>query len=179
MLNADKQYTIEDIEALPEGERAELVEGRIIRMTPPDSLHEEIIYELGRRLGNHIHEKKLPCKVLTSNVAVYLFDDSTYLLPDLKVICDPSRLDRKGYHGAPDFVVEVLSPSTQVYDKVTKLNLYMSAGVKEYWIIDPVKRKVHKYVFLPEYDDEMFSFEDDIPVSLCDSFCIHLAALGF
>ena len=178
-LLEERIYTIEDIEALPEGERAELIDGKIYMMAAPESLHEDICVELTTELNLHIREKKLPCKVLSSNTAVYLFDDTDYLLPDLKVICDTSKQDRKGYHGAPDFVVEVLSKSTEAYDKVTKLNLYMNAGVREYWIIDPAKRLVHKYVFIPEFENVTLPFDADVPVSICEDYSINLSSLGF
>ena len=95
------------------------------------------------------------------------------------IICDKSKQDRKGYHGAPDFVVEVLSESTRRYDKTKKLDLYVESGVKEYWIIDPEKRRVHKYVTVPKFDDMTYSFGEDIPVSICEGFSINLSGMGF
>lgn len=66
--------------------------------------------------------------------------------PDISVICDPAKLDDIGCKGAPDFIIEVLSPSTQRHDRVTKFNLYLSAGVREYWIVDPVSKDVQSFV---------------------------------
>ena len=176
----EKLYTIEDIEALPEGVRAELVDGQMYMMAAPTTLHERICTELLTEWNIHIRRSKLPCMVLSSNVAVYLLDDdSKYLLPDLKVICDQSKLDQKGYHGAPDFVAEVLSPATRSYDMVDKLWWYKNASVKEYWIVDPDKREVYRHVFFPQFDFTVFSFDDDIFVSICQGFSINLSQLGF
>ena len=176
---AEGYYTIQDVYDLPDGERAELVNGHLYMMAPPLPYHERICHQLGVELELHIREKKLPCEVLTSNVGIYLFgDDSTYLLPDLKVVCDPSKMYGLGYHGAPDFVVEVASKSTKGYDKVQKSKWYMDAGVKEYWIIDPDKRTVETMVFQPEFNDSLYTFDHDIPVSICPGFCINLSKLG-
>ncbi len=179
-LPDEPYYTIEDIYHLPDGQRAELIDGQIYMMAPPRPAHERLIFRMSRVLDNHIEDMKMPCEVLTSNVGVFLFDsDTTYVLPDLKVICDESRMKDDGYHGAPDFVVEVLSKATEAYDKVEKLALYKKAGVKEYWILDQAKRMVIKYVFIPEFENAIFSFDDDIPVSICDGFSINLGKLGF
>ena len=179
-LSIEPYYTIEDIYRLPEGCRAELVDGQIYLLAPPKPGHERLIFRMSRVLDNHIEEKKLPCEVLTSNVGVFLFeDDQTYVLPDLKVICDKSRMEDDGYHGAPEFVAEVLSDSTEAYDKVEKLAMYKRAGVKEYWILDQVKRIVQKYVFTPKFENTILSFDEDIPVSICDDFSINIGKLGF
>ena len=176
----DRIYTMEDIKALPEGQRAELVDGRIYMMAPPKPDHERMIFQISRRIGNHIEEKNLPCEVLTSNVGVFLFeDDSTYLLPDLKVICDDSKMGDDGYHGAPEFIIEVLSPATKSRDMLQKLHWYWEAGVKEYWMIDIPKRLVYRHVFKPDYEHDIRSFDDDIAVSICPGFSLNLGQMGF
>ena len=177
----ERVYTMEDIKVLPEGQRAELVSGRIYMMAPPKLTHELITAQIFRHLANHIEEKELGCVVLPSNAGVYIPNDAgvDFFLPDVKVVCDPSKLDEDGCKGAPDFIVEVLSKSTKSYDMVQKLHWYMDAGVKEYWIVDPMKRKVHVNVFYPEYDSDTFSFDEDVPVSICPGFSMNLGKMGF
>ena len=110
----DRLYTMADIETLPEGQRAELVDGRIYRMAPPKLMHERIVYQISRRIGNHIEEVGSDCVVLPSDAGVYIPNDAgvDFFQPDVKVVCDPSKLDEDGCKGAPDFIVEVLSKST-------------------------------------------------------------------
>ncbi len=177
----ERIYTMADIEALPEGQRAELVDGRIYMMAPPKVSHDRIVFRMGTVLDQHIMDKRLPCEVFSSNVGVFIENDGgvNFFQPDLKVVCDGSKVGDDGIHGAPDFIVEVLSKSTKAYDMVDKLRWYRDAGVREYWMVDPKKRKVHTHVFIPEYDAETFSFDDDIPVSICPGFSMNLRKMGF
>jgi len=117
-----------------ENERAELIDGRIYMMSAPSLRHQIVLGNLHGQLYSHLRGKN--CKVLLSPFAVRLNDD-TEVQPDLIVVCDPKKLMTTGYKGAPDLIVEILSPSTSRYDKQTKFMLYLRSGVPEYWIIDP------------------------------------------
>ncbi len=173
-------YTIEDIYALPDGRRAELIDGELYMMSPPGRIHQELVYQLGRKVGDCIDAHDGECKVYPTPFAVFLNEDShTYVEPDLSIICDKNKLDDRGCNGAPDWVIEIVSPSSQHMDCLVKLLKYRDAGVREYWIVNPAKRIVLTY-FLegqkPE-DSGQFTFEDDIPVRIYEGFHINIAEL--
>ena len=145
-LPQQKIYTIEDIYALPEGQRAELIDGQIYMMAPPNARHQDIIFSLSRKIADYIDANEGTCKIYLAPYAVFLnADDKDYVEPDISVICDKSKLDDKGCNGAPDWIVEVVSPSTQRMDYIVKLFKYRTAGVREYWIVDPQHRIVSVY----------------------------------
>ena len=98
-------------------------------------------------------------------------DDLNYLEPDISVICDTSKLDENGCHGAPDWVIEIVSPSSKPRDYIKKMLKYGTAGVREYWIVDPDKQTVTVYSF--EKDTmEQYSFGEDIPVGIYEDFAV-------
>ena len=174
-----KEYTIEDIYALPEGVRAELIDGQIYYMGSPGRIHQEIIGELHVEVANYIRSHGGPCKVYESHLAVFLFgDNSTYVEPDLSVVCNPDKLDDRGCVGAPDWIVEVLSPSSGRMDCIVKLIKYRTAGVREYWIVDPKMRTIATYRFSGEEEEEQvefYSFDDKVPCSLFPELQIRLS----
>lgn len=128
-----RTYTTDDIYALPDGKRAELIDGQIYDMTPPDFKHQKIVMELSAAIQEHIKSNHGNCEVLPAPFAVYLnADNRNYVEPDISVICDKSKLDEKGCQGAPDWIIEVVSPSTQQTDYGIKLFKYRTVGVREY-----------------------------------------------
>lgn len=151
-LPKEERYTLADVLTWDEQERAELIDGALVMMAPPSRIHQKISAELGRQLGNYLEGKK--CEVYAAPFAVRLFekagdrpeDVDTLVEPDLSVICDPGKLDDMGCKGAPDLIIEILSPSTQRHDRLTKYNLYQRAGVREYWIVDPAARSIQSFV---------------------------------
>ena len=175
-----KVHTIDEIYALPEGVHAELIDGQIYYMAAPTRQHQEITGEMYLAVANYIKAHGGSCKVYIPPFAVFLFgDDSTYLEPDLTVVCNPDKLDDRGCVGAPDWVVEVLSPSTAKVDCILKMMKYRMAGVREYWIIDPKNRTVTVFLFNAEDEAKeqagIYSFEDRIPCSLYPDLEIRLA----
>ena len=141
-------FTIADIEALPEGERAELIDGEMYMMAPPATIHQRISMDLSVEISNHIRRKGGKCQVYAAPFAVYpKKDDKNYVEPDISVICDSGKLDNKGCHGMPDWVVEIVSPSSQHMDYLKKLVLYKESGGHEYWVIDPQTEMVAVYDF--------------------------------
>ncbi len=142
-LTQEKFHTIDDIQTLPEGQRAELIDGRMYMMAPPNTVHQRISYALARKISDYIDQKKGSCEVLPAPFAVFLTqDDRNYVEPDISVICSKEKIDEKGCNGAPDWIIEVVSPSTQQMDYGIKLFKYRTAGVREYWIVNPLKRTV-------------------------------------
>ena len=171
-----QRYTVEDYWALPEGRRAELIDGELRDIASPNRLHQEIVYELGRSLGDHILDHHGLGKVYPSPFAVNLFaDESTFVEPDISVICDPSKLSDRGCEGAPDLVVEVVSPSSVGMDYVTKLVLYRDAGVREYWICDPLKGTTLAYVFDDDTDVRICPFTESVSSSVLPGFSFNFS----
>ena len=145
-------YTFADVLSWGEDERIEIINGKAFMMAAPSRIHQGICFEIGRQLGNYLEGK--PCKAYPAPFSVRLFeqdgdspkDVNTVVEPDISVICDKHKLDKRGCKGAPDLVIEVVSPSTQRHDHLVKLNLYQRAGVREYWIVDPENRTVRAMV---------------------------------
>ena len=163
-LAQEKVYTIDDIYALPDGERAELIDGQIYYMAPPKRIHQRLVHQLERIIGNYIEEKHGDCEVYPAPFAVFLNeDDKTYVEPDISVICDKNKLDDRGCFGAPDWIIEIVSPSTERMDYGIKLFKYRSAKVREYWIVNPSKQVVMVYDFEHELNTKLYSFDDTIP----------------
>ena len=156
----NEMYTTDFIYQLPDGERAELIDGQIYDMAPPSSTHQRIAGELYTEISNYIKSKKGTCVPYIAPFAVFLNNDNkTYVEPDISVICDKSKITEKGCMGAPDWVIEVVSPSSKKMDYMIKLIKYKNAGVREYWVIDDKKDRVTVYDF--EHDDmNEYTFSD-------------------
>ncbi len=148
----ERQYTVEDIYHLPEGVRAELIDGDLYSMAAPGTRHQEVTGELFGIIREYIKKNKGECKVFAAPFAVFLKQDNqNYVEPDISVICDKNKITEKGCNGAPDWIIEVVSPGSEKMDYMRKLLKYQTAGVREYWIVDPKKDRVIVYNF--EQDD--------------------------
>lgn len=171
-LRKEDAYTIEDIYALPDGARAELIDGKIYYMAPTNTRHQRLVHFFDREIGNYIQSKNGECEVFPSPFAVFLNeDDINYVEPDISVICDKDKITHKGCCGAPDWVIEIVSPGNRPMDYFTKLFKYRTAGVREYWIVDPEKQMVTVYRFEKE-TMEQYSFGEDVPVGIYEKFSI-------
>jgi Uma2 family endonuclease len=140
LAQENPSYTYADFLEWDEHERCELVDGEVFMLAAPSAEHQRVLMELAYYLRDFLKGK--PCKVFPAPFAVRLFpvadnSDDTVLEPDIVVVCDPAKLDKRGCNGAPDLVMEISSPSTARYDKVEKFRRYQAAGVREYWIVDP------------------------------------------
>lgn len=170
---APAKHTACDYWNLPAGVRAELIDGKLYNMAPPSFTHQMIVGGLTQILRNHVNAQGGPCKVIPAPFAVNLFaDDSTYLEPDVSVICDPSKISERGCEGAPDLVVEVVYPSSRRIDYLIKAARYEQAHVREYWIVDPMEKQTIVYCFY-RYDAERgwvttYPFDKPIPVGIWD-----------
>ena len=159
-LSKESTYTINDIYALPEGERAELIDGKLYMMAPPSRLHQELVGELFTVIRNHIGKNGGFCKAYIAPFAVFLNEnDKNYVEPDISVICDINKLNDKGCQGAPDWIIEIVSPSSQRMDYQIKLFKYRTAGVKEYWIVNPDTCTVTVYAFDNDINSRQYSFK--------------------
>lgn len=174
----EKFYTIEDIYALPDGQRAELIDGRMYMMAPPNTRHQSLVSEFTVTIGSYIRSRGGNCKVFPAPFAVFLNkDDQNYVEPDISVICDKSKLNDKGCSGAPDWIIEIISPSTSRIDYGVKLFKYRTAGVREYWIVNPVKKTVTVYDFENEEKTNQYDFDETIASCIYDDLKINIAGL--
>ncbi len=134
-LQQEQLYTIKDIYALSDGQQAELIDGHIYPMAPPMRMHQKLVSELTQQIGGYIKARGEECEIYPAPFAVFLNeDDRTYVEPDLSIICDKNKLNDQGCDGAPDWIIEIVSPSTQQMDYDIKLFKYRMAGVQEYWM---------------------------------------------
>lgn len=177
-LPREKSHTIKDIYSLPEGQRAELIDGDMYMMAPPSRIHQKLVMQLSRIISNYVADKGGSCEVYPAPFAVFLnADDKNYVEPDISVICDRDKLNDKGCAGAPDWIIEIVSPSSQRMDYLTKLFKYRTAGVREYWIVNPIKETVQLYSFEGEEDSTQSSFSDSITSAIFKDFSIRIEDL--
>ena len=142
-LNPRERFTYKELKTWPEGERWELIAGEAFAMSSPTTDHQRSLLNLGAQLLGWFRDK--PCEPFVAPLDVLLRHSpeqdedevDTVLQPDAMVVCDPSKVKRNGIHGAPDWVLEILSPSTTWRDQTDKRALYERHGVKEYWVLNP------------------------------------------
>lgn len=179
-LAQTKVYTEADYYHLPEDVRAELIEGNLIyNQAAPSRIHQTILMELSGTIRNYIKTKRGSCRVYPAPFAVKLREDrKTIVEPDISVICDRNKLTDRGCTGAPDWIIEIVSPSTSSHDYILKLNLYANAGVREYWIVDPLKERIFVYHLEQEhFEVETYTFQDCIPAGIYPDLQIDFASL--
>ena len=176
-LARENIYTIEDIYNLPEGQRAELIDGNMYMMAPPSRQHQEIAGELFGFIREYIKKNKGDCKPYIAPFAVFLNkDDKNYVEPDISVICDKNKLTDQGCLGAPDWIIEVVSPGSQRMDYMIKLFKYRTAGVREYWIVDKQKNRITVYNFQND-DVSEYTFHDLVKAGIYTDLEIDFAEL--
>jgi Uma2 family endonuclease len=205
-----KHYTYRDLKSWPEGLHVELIYGipylkesstplsdeeleRLIAhyrdspfreesygMAPPSTNHQLVCGDLFSQIKNFLKGK--PCKVFAAPFGVKLFParSDEWVGPDISVICDNDKLTSWGCNGAPDLIIEILSPSSSRKDLLQKLNLYLKAKVREYWIVDPSEQSMQVYVLNPQGDSYSFKEydsreEQSVPVFILSGCEINLA----
>ena len=171
-LRKEEIYTVDDIYSLPEGERAELIDGKIYYMAPPNTKHQTLVMDLSYQIKDYIKRKNGECNVFPAPFAVFLNEtNKNYVEPDISIICDKNKITDQGCNGAPDWVIEIVSQSSRPMDYFTKLFKYRNANVREYWIVDPIKELIMVYRFEKE-TMEQYSFGEDVPVGIYEGFTI-------
>ena len=160
-------FTLEDYYALPDDQRAELIDGVIYDMTAPATAHQQILLYLGSRIREHIFSHKGRCVISIAPTDVRLdMDDRTILQPDVLVVCRRDQVIARRIEGAPDLVIEILSPSTRKKDLHIKAGKYARAGVRELWLVDPRDRRVIVYGFEDGDSIGLFTMRDQVPVGI-------------
>lgn len=181
LLAQERWYSYADLLEWDEDIRYELYNGVPVAMSCPTNVHQEILGELYLQIGNFLRGK--PCRAYLPPFDVRLFEKEgdtpenvrTVVQPDLMVVCDRSKVDRRGIHGAPDLAVEILSDSTSRLDRGVKLGLYQKAGVREYWIVDPKYRSISVYTLDNEaYQLRIYLPDADIPVGILEGCTVNL-----
>lgn len=185
--NPNQKYTYGDYLAWPDDERWELIGGVPYSMTPaPSRRHQAVTGEIYRQIANYIKTNGGPCQVYVAPFDVRLpkggekdEDIDTVVQPDIVVVCDRKKLDRRGLRGAPDLIVEVVSPATASKDKRDKFLLYERAGVREYWIVEPEAKLVTVFTLAGgRYGrPDVYAEPDQVPVGIFPDCRIDLAAV--
>ncbi len=177
-LHQERVFTIEDIYALPDGQRAELIDGKLYMMAPPVRIHQKLVSQFTKVIGSYIDQNHGGCEVYPAPFAVFLNEDNwNYVEPDLSIICDKSKLTEKGCNGAPDWIIEIVSPSTQQVDYGIKLFKYRTAGVREYWIVNPKTNIINVFDFECEQASGQYLFDETIPVCIYDTLSVRISDL--
>ena len=167
------EYTLDDYYALPDDIRAELIDGVIYYMASPTYIHQIIAGYIYVDLFDHVKKNKGKCIPMISPLDVQLdMDNKTMVEPDVLVLCDKNKIKRGIVYGAPDFLVEILSPSTRSKDMVLKLNKYCFAGVREYWIVDPKNENIMVYKFEDEIECKVYERKTPVPVGIWNNECL-------
>lgn len=180
-LPQEKYYTEEDYYSMPGDVRAELIDGQFYDMAAPNRLHQDILMELSGTIRDYIKSKGGSCRVYPAPFAVKLFEDRKNIVePDISVVCNPDRLTDKGCTGAPDWIIEIVSPSDPRHDYITKLSLYNNAGVREYWIVDPQNSEIHVYNMEDGgFTTKTYSFHDTVKAGIYEDLYIDFSGLDF
>lgn len=182
VLPQKKHYTLADALTWDESERMELIEGVPFMHAAPTRIHQKLGGSIFRQIANYLDGKR--CEVYAGPFAVRLFEEKedtpdtvdTMVEPDISVVCDPDKLDDIGCKGAPDLIVEILSPSTQRHDRMVKFNLYQRAGVKEYWIVDPDMQTVQVHVLEDGqyYSPQVYTAGETVKVHVLEACFVDL-----
>lgn len=178
-LPKNERYTVKDYRSWPDDQRWELIDGVPHAMAPGAGVsHQSLAGEIFFLLRSYLHGKS--CRVFTAPFDVYLSDEedgNTVVQPDVLVVCDPKKITKRGVAGAPDIVIEVLSPSTAGRDFAEKLPLYQREGVPEYWIVSPEEKNIYQYVLTDgQYEMKRLS-EGSLISSVLKDFALDVGAL--
>mgnify|MGYP002511186413 CR=1 FL=1 len=171
--------TFEQYEALPEDARAEVFDGQIHYMASPSQEHQTISMELSTILNTYLKNKNGPCRVFHAPFDVKLNDTPlTIVQPDLMIVCNKDKLDGKCCNGAPDFIIEIVSPGNPSDDYIRKLYYYKNADVREYWIVDPRRKTVTVNYFEENILNLQYSFDSTIKVNIYDDLLINFSEIA-
>ncbi len=177
-LPYERRYTSEDYWNIPDGQRAELIDGQLYNMAPPSRIHQKLISQFTLILGQYIRDNNGSCEVYPAPFAVNLdSEDINWVEPDVSIICDREKLTDRGCTGAPDLIIEIVSPSSRRMDYGTKMALYSNSGVREYWIVDPEKGRTTIYHFEEDAAPAIVPFEQTANVSIFKNLFVKLSDL--
>ena len=179
LINPSKIYTYKDYLFFDENDKVEIIEGEVINMSPaPSRIHQKLISKILTTIENYIQAHNGECEVYPAPFDVILKNDDEDIInsknivqPDISVICDKNKLTDKGCTGSPDMIIEIISPYNPSNDYVRKLNLYEKYKVKEYWIINPIRKNILVYTLTENgYDAPIsYTFDDRVKVYIYEN----------
>ena len=171
--------TLEQYEMLPENVRAEVFDGQIYYLASPSQSHQTILTELLVYIRTYIKNKNGKCSVFPAPFDVKLSDKPlTLVQPDIMIVCDKDKLDGKRCNGAPDFIIEIVSPGNPSDDYIKKLYYYKCYGVREYWIVDPKRKSVTVNFFEQNILNVPYTFDSIIKVNIYDDLYINFSEIA-
>jgi Uma2 family endonuclease len=177
-MEEEKLYTADYIFNLPDGERAELLDGKLYNMDMPGTTHQRILSNLLCDIYSFIEQNKLDYEILTLPFVILINNDNLNCVsPDISVVCDKSKLTEITCNGAPDWIIEIVAPPSIKMDYFFKLFKYVESGVREYWIVDPSKEIVRVYSF-EKMDMNEYTFKDKIKAGIYEDLEIDFANIG-
>jgi len=177
----NRRYTYADYLEWEGPERYQLINGEVFQMASPSVAHQALLMGLSSKFDNWLQGK--PCKAFAAPLDVRLFpkkdkSDNTVVQPDLLVVCDKDKLGKGSVNGAPDLVIEIVSPSNTHSELFLKFQYYLKAGVREYWIIDPEGKKVQVHIYENgHYISTAYENNDHIAVTVLPGLDIPLEDL--
>lgn len=160
------EFVIGDVYAIPDDVRVELIDGCLYDIAQPSITHQDISMYIAYRLYDFVHENDGNCVVLPTPALTFEDDDTNYLVPDIAVVCDRDKIHEDGIYGAPDLVIEIASKSNYRMDYGTKQKIYLDKGVREYWIVDPMKKSIVVYYYEESCIPRVYGFDDLVPVNI-------------
>lgn len=171
--------TLEQYEALPDDQRVEVFDGVIYNMGSPSQIHQAISMQLSTVINNYILRKKWACSIFNAPFDVKLSDNPLIIVqPDIMIVCDKNKLDDKRCNGAPDFIIEIVSPSNPSDDYIRKLYYYKNYGVREYWIVDPKRKVITVNYFEEDILNIPYAFDSTIKVNIYDDLYINFSDIA-
>lgn len=171
--------TLEQYENFPEEKRVEVFDGIVYDMASPSQIHQSISMQLCTIINNYILQKNGSCRIFSAPFDVKLCDKPlTIVQPDIMVICDKSKLDGKRCNGAPDFIIEIVSPGNPTDDYIRKLYYYKNYGVREYWIVDPRRKIITVNYFDGNMISVQYPFDSTIKVNIYDDLLINFSEIA-
>lgn len=171
--------TLEQYETFPEDIRAEVFDGIVYDMASPSQIHQSISMQLSTVINNYILRKKGTCSIFCAPFDVKLSDNPLIIVqPDIMVVCDQDKLDEKRCNGAPDFIIEIVSPGNPSDDYIRKLYYYKNYGVREYWIVDPQRKTVTINYFESNIVSVQYPFDSILKVNIYDDLLINFSEIA-
>ncbi len=171
--------TLEQYEALPDEKRMEVFDGTVYEMASPSQIHQSISMQLSTVINNYILRKKGPCSIFSAPFDVKLSDSPLIIVqPDIMVVCDKNKLDEKRCNGAPDFIIEIVSPANPSDDYIRKLYYYKNYEVREYWIVDPRRKVITVNYFENNIVSVQYPFDSVIKVNIFDDLLINFSDIA-
>lgn len=171
--------TLEQYEALPEDKRAEVFDGVVYDVASPSQIHQAVSMQLSTVINNYLLRKKGSCSIFSAPFDVKLSDSPlTIVQPDIMVVCDKDKLDGKRCNGAPDFIIEIVSPGNAADDYIRKLYYYKNYGVREYWIVDPKRKTITVNYFEGNIVSVQYPFDSIIKVNIYEDLLINFSEIA-